>query len=67
MFIKTIIIIAMIGILIALASGLFFLMRDEGKTKRSVKSLTWRIGISLGLFIFLFIAFSLKWIAPHSL
>lgn len=57
----------MIIILVSLASGLVFLVKDEGKTKRTVKSLTWRIALSLGLFLFLFLAFSLEWITPHSL
>jgi len=67
MFTKLIIIIVMLAILVALASSLIFLVRDEGKTKRTVKGLSWRIGLSLGLFLFLFLAFSLEWIAPHPL
>ena len=67
MLAKTIIIIAMLVILIALARGLFFLVTDQGKTKQTVKALSWRIGISLTLFIFLFLAYSLGWIRPHSI
>ncbi len=67
MFIKIIILIAMLIILIALASGLVFLVRDEGKTKRTVKALSWRIGLSLALFLFLILAFSFDWISPHSI
>lgn len=67
MFIKTIIIIVMLVILVSLASGLIFLVKDEGNSKRTIKALTWRIVLSLGLFLFLFLAFSLEWITPHSL
>jgi hypothetical protein len=67
MFTKTIVIIVMLVILISLASGLIFLVRDEGKSKRTVKALSWRIGISVGLFLFLFLAFSLNWITPHAI
>jgi len=67
MFTKTIIFIVMLVILGSLASGLFFLVRDEGKTKHTVKALSWRIGLSLVLFLFLFLAFSLGWIHPHAL
>lgn len=66
MFTKAIIILAMLIILIALGSGLVFLVRDEVNTKRTVKALTWRIALSLILFIFLFIAFSMGWIHPHA-
>lgn len=67
MLAKAIIFIVMILILVALSSGLFFLVNDEGKTKRSVTALSWRIGLSLALFIFLFLAFRFHWIAPHGL
>ena len=63
MLAKTIIIIVMLVILASLASGLVFLVRDKGKTNRGVKSLTWRIGLSLCLFL----AFKFHWIAPHEL
>ncbi len=65
MFARTIIFIVMLVILISLASGLIFLIRDEGKTKRTVKALSWRIGLSVALFLFLLLAFSLEWIHPH--
>ncbi|CEK11443.1 twin transmembrane helix small protein [Legionella hackeliae] len=67
MFTKAIILIVMLIILGALGSSLIFLVKDEGKTKRTVKALTWRIGLSLILFLFLFLAFSMGWIQPHSL
>lgn len=67
MFAKTIIFIVMFIILIFLAGGLIFLVRDEGKTNRTVKALSWRIGLSLGLFVFLILAFSLDWITPHAI
>jgi hypothetical protein len=67
MFTKIFILIIMLIILVTLFSGLLFLVRDNGKTKNTVKALTWRIALSLGLFIFLIIAFSLHWINPHGL
>ncbi|MDF1828236.1 MAG: twin transmembrane helix small protein [Legionellaceae bacterium] len=65
MFTKIFILIIMLIILVTLFSGLVFLVRDNGKTKNTVKALTWRIALSLGLFIFLIVAFSLHWINPH--
>lgn len=66
MFTKIFIILVMLIILFALGSGLVYLVKDNGKGKRTVKALTWRIGISLALFIFLIIAFSTGLITPHS-
>ena len=67
MLAKTIIVVVMLIILCALISSLIFLVRDKGKTERTVKALTWRIGLSLSLFVFLFLAFKFHWIAPHNL
>ncbi len=65
MFTKIFILVIMLIILVTLFSGLLFLVRDDGKTKRTVKALTWRIALSLGLFIFLIVAFASHWINPH--
>jgi hypothetical protein len=57
----------MFVILFALGSGLYYLVHDAGQSKRTVKALSWRIGLSLALFLFLFIAYILGWIHPHNL
>ncbi|CAM4455666.1 MAG: hypothetical protein LEGION0403_FIIPPAGN_01285 [Legionella sp.] len=67
MITKIIIIFTMIIIAGSLASGLVFLLRDSGNTKRTVKALTIRVAISLSLFIFLIIAFKLGLIKPHGI
>jgi len=54
-------------ILGALISSFVFLIRDKNQTKRGVGALTFRIGLSVCLFLFLFLAFKLHWIAPHDL
>jgi len=64
---KLFIVFVMIIIAGSLLSGLFFLIRDPGNSKRTVKALTLRIGLSLALFIFLFIAFKLGIIHPHGI
>lgn len=63
---KVIIILFMISIFYALGSALYFLIRDtKGDSTRIVKALTWRIGLSFVLFLFLMIAFAMGWITPH--
>jgi hypothetical protein len=44
---------------------LYFLVHDKGNSDRIVKALTWRIGLSILLFIFLFFAFAMGWVTPH--
>lgn len=64
---KILIIIVMLVIFGVLISGLIFLVRDQGHGKRTVKALSVRIGLSLLLFILLFVAFSFGWIQPHGI
>ena len=61
---KIIVAVAFILILGSLGSALVFLMRDQGKSKRTVKALTFRIGFSVALFILILIAHQLGWINP---
>lgn len=67
MLTKIIVVVVMLIILATLFSGLVFLVRDKGKSERSVKALTWRIALSLGLFVFLLLAFKFHWITPHDM
>ena len=67
MLVKIIVIAAMIAIIVALSSGLIFLVRDKGQSKSTIRALTWRISLSLLLFIFLLLAYNLNWIAPHGM
>lgn len=64
---KVVIVIFCILILFALGSALYYLMVDRGSSERIVKALTWRIALSLLLFVFLFFAFYMGWIKPHQL
>ena len=67
MLIKALILLVMFIILYSLGSGLFFLVRDKGNKNRTAKALTWRIGLSLTLFILLFVLALMGYITPHSI
>lgn len=69
MIIKSIFIIAFILIIISLGSALFHLIRNktEEQSEKTVKALTFRIILSLVLFIFVFIAFQTGLFTPHGL
>jgi hypothetical protein len=61
---KIIIAVAFVLILASLASALVFLMRDKGKSKRTVQALALRVGFSIALFALILIAHYLGWIQP---
>jgi hypothetical protein len=65
MAIKILIIVFLITILYSLGSALVFLVKDHGEGDRTVKRLTWRIGLSMVLFLFLWAAYQMGWIEPN--
>ena len=55
--INFLIIFVMIGIVVSLGFGLYFLVTDSGKTERTVWSLTIRVGLAALLLVILAIGF----------
>ncbi len=53
-----------ISIVYSLGSALYYMMKDQGGSRRMVKALTMRIGVSILLFIFIIISFWMGWIKP---
>lgn len=64
---KIVVAIAFLLILGSLASALFYLMRDKGKSNRTVHALAMRVGFSIALFVLILIANKLGWIEPTGL
>ena len=62
MLMKIIVILFLLTILYSLASSFFFLVHDKGVGDRTVRRLTWRVGLSLVLFVFLWAAHQMGWI-----
>lgn len=59
---RFVIIVAFILIIGSLASALFFMMRDRGRTPNMVRSLMLRVGFSVALFLFILFANWMGWI-----
>lgn len=61
-----VVIIAFLAVIIYnLGAGLFYMFRDKGESDRMLKSLSWRIGLSVLLFVLLVIGFLTGVIQPH--
>jgi len=56
------ILLVMLGILASLGRGLFFLVKDQGKTERTVTSLSIRVALSLLLLALLAFGFITRFI-----
>jgi urea transporter len=64
---KIVVAIAFILIIGSLFSALLFLMRDKGKSNRTVQALTMRVGFSVALFILLLVLYKFGYIQPTGL
>jgi hypothetical protein len=59
--------VAFVLILASLASALFFLMRDKGRSNRTVQALAMRVGLSITLFLLVLFSYKMGWIQPTGL
>ncbi|MCZ6642747.1 MAG: twin transmembrane helix small protein [Gammaproteobacteria bacterium] len=55
--ISFLIVVVMLGIFVSLGSGLYFLVRDRGKTERMVVSLSIRVALAVALLVLLALGF----------
>jgi hypothetical protein len=63
---KYFVILILALILISLGKALFHLSSSKpGDSKKLVKALTWRIGLSVLLFVLLLVAYTQGWIEPQ--
>lgn len=64
---KLLVIALLIAILVALAFGAVFLVKDPSSRSRTLKALTWRVGLQAALVAFLALAIHMGWIHPHGI
>ena len=61
-----IIILVLIAILGSLFSGMYFMIKDRGRSSRNIKALSIRVGLSLLLFALLIAAYLTGIIQPNA-
>ncbi len=54
---KVLVILFLVFILGSLGSALYYLVRDRGQSNRTARALTWRIALSITLFILLMLGY----------
>jgi hypothetical protein len=71
---RTIIVIALLLVLAALASaGVFMLRKDSGQAeagrrdKKMARALAVRVGLSVALFLFILLSWKMGWIVPRGI
>ena len=72
---KTLVAIAFVGVLAALAAAGFFMLRngqrstddDASRNARMARALAVRVGVSIAIFALVFLGYALGWIQPTGL
>ena len=67
MIFKTIIVVLLLVVVFSLGQALYYLISDKSDSDKLLRSLTWRIGLSVFIFILLLIGQAVGLIQPHGL
>ena len=67
MLFKLFVVALLLVVVFSLGQALFYMIKDEGKSDRMVKALSWRIGLSVFIFLLLLIGQATGLITPHGL
>lgn len=62
---RIIVILFLLFIVGSLASALYFLYHDRSQSTRTIKALTLRVGLSIGLFVLLMAGYRFGFIGNH--
>jgi hypothetical protein len=64
---KPLIVLTLLAIVASLGKALFSMSSGPEHAARVVQALSWRIGLSVALFVSLLLSYHLGWIAPNIL
>ena len=64
-WVKLIVIVLLIAAVVSLARALMSLVRNEGKSGKTMRALAWRVGFSAMVFVFILVSMLMGWIQPH--
>lgn len=65
MIFKWLVLLFVLVIFYSLGRALLYLIRDGSNSKRMVNALTWRVILSVSLFVLIMIAYAIGWVHPH--
>ncbi len=64
---QILVVCVLVGIVASLGNALFHLSRGQGDSRKMVRALTLRVGLSVGLFLLLIAAWAMGIISPHGI
>lgn len=62
---RYVVVLLLLAIPVTLASGLRSLLKDKSNSDRTARALTWRIGLSLLLFLLILLIYRMGWVSGH--
>jgi len=65
--VKLLVVVVFAGIVFSLGSALVHLSRSDGDGRKLVRSLTWRVALSVALFVLLWVLYLNGLIRPHGI
>jgi hypothetical protein len=63
---KPLIVLTLLAIIASLGKALFSMSSGPEHSAHVVQALSWRIGLSVALFVSLVVSYHFGWIAPHA-
>ena len=64
---KYVILVFIVFILGSLFSALYYMIKDKGQSTRVVRALSWRVGLSITLFLILMLGYHFGFITPQGM
>ena len=64
---KPLIVLALLVIVASLGKALFSMSSGPENSARVVEALSWRIGLSVSLFVGILVSYHFGWISPHAI
>ncbi len=64
---RYVILLFLVLIIGSLFSALYYMIRDKGQSTRTVRALTWRVGLSITLFLILMLGYHFGFITPQGM
>jgi hypothetical protein len=64
---KPLIVLVLLAVIASLGKALFSMTSGPENSARVVEALSWRIGLSVALFVSLLVSYHFGWISPHTL
>ena len=64
---QILVVCVLVGIVVSLGNALFHLSSGKGDSRKMVRALTIRVGLSVGLFLLLIGAWAMGIISPHGI